>query len=473
MNDNDAAEVSTEVCKRKAHVDETRERRSTTAALDPNALHTTKNTVIESSPRLQSTRDSKRGKLFHFPSVPSNTTNNALIESTRGDDNEHHSSGKNPSSPRSFKSRLQWLQDHNIMHNVMLFLDETGLFQLENVHSEMIGPLSIARQWSCLSFSDENKKTYAHKRWRPINDEDVKTVLDEMESTKTEAFVCKDEDCDKDSDRNITFCDFPCKKDLLARHVGRNFAEEAIFVREREKEASQIYDFDRAPVDEDDIPMLIDRRSLTDTDISSSLRLSSLQVKNALGEHWSEWYDYRTNSVNEKFAFVRLSLRDGSGRFWHGFRRLTTNYNKTFFDLHLNMKELIEDMQWTELECFLKLNDTIYNSMQNNLKEMEPLMRMTQLTVSVCGKLLVATGGYSPLFRGYDGDDGKCFFHPRHYQCPLSETTENDLQWMPYRICLDVDKAQNELVIRFDCDHADLPFMKAEDIGKPNAFAHW
>ena len=132
------------------------------------------------------------------------------------------------------------------------------------------------------------------------------------------------------------------------------------------------------------------------------------------------------------------------------------------------MKELIRDMLWTELESYLS-----YTSMQNRLKAMEPLMRMTQLTISLDGKLLMATGGYSPSsFGGAVGNDG-CYFHPRHYRFPLADTTKNKLQWMPYRICMTDNSAQNELVIQFDCDHTDLPFMRAEDIGNPNAHAHW
>ena len=132
------------------------------------------------------------------------------------------------------------------------------------------------------------------------------------------------------------------------------------------------------------------------------------------------------------------------------------------------MKELIEDMQWTELKCVLDVNASTHISMRNRLDAIEPLMRMIQLTVSVSGKLLVATGG----FGGFEGSD-KCYFHPRHYKFPVADTTKNDLQWMPYRICMALDSELNDLAIRFDCDHADLPFMKAEDIGKPNAFAHW
>lgn len=478
MNHNDVTKVSMAINKRKADVDAKQERPSAIelcalSAFDANTLRATKDEMVETSRNAQSTANVKRGKVVHSASLPSDTTNNLLAELAKREINENQSDGKNSSLPLSLQSRLQWLQNHSIMNNIMFFLDETDLFQLENAHSEMIGPLAIARHWSYLSSSDERKFIHAHNRWRPMNAMDVKAVGKNIESTQNEADIPKDEDaCNKDNDRIITMNGYRCRKDLLARHIGQNFAKEALFVREREKEAEYIYNFDRTPTDENDVSIFKDHRSLTDFDTSSSQPVSSSQVASEREQYWCEWYDYRANSVNEQYAFVRFSLRDGSGRFWHGFRRLATNYNTTFFRLQFEMKELIKDMQWTELETYLKFNDATYTSTQNRLKAMEPLMRMTQLTVSIGGKLLVATGGYSPSFGGVAGND-KCYFHSRHYRLPLADTIKNDLQWMPYRICLEDNSAQNELVLQFNCDHANLPFMRAVDIGNPNANAHW
>ena len=427
------------------------------SAFNANTFNTVNNAAIESSPKEQPNGDSKRGKRVHVPShQTSDSINNFLIESTKVKDNGNRRCGKNFFSA-STKSRLQWLQNHNIMHNVMLFLDEVDLFHLENTHSEIIGLLSFARQWSHLSHRDDNKITYAHNRWRPTNEMDTEFVLNQMESIESKAVDHKDEAItDKGSDCDTTMLDHPCRDDLLARCIGRNFAEEAIFVRDREKEASHIYNFNRHALTPDDIPI-------------SSIESAASSWR----QHWAEWYDYRANSVNGKDAFVRFSLRDGSGRFWQGFRGLTTNYNTTFFRMQFDMKELIEDMHWTELESYLQSDDEIFASMQSRLQAMESLMKMTQITVSVCGKLLVATGGYSPRFGDVSENARKCYFHNRHYKLPLADTTKNDLHWMPYQICLAADPTQNELSIEFDCDHSDLPFMKAEDIGKPNAFAHW
>jgi hypothetical protein len=468
MNTNNVTKVQTALSKLGADAVKRREQPRTMelcllSAFNANSLPASLVAAVDTSSTTQSSANRKRS---HSPSIQSENKSNVLKKNFSG--------GKKSSISPSLQSRLQWLQDHGIMHNVLFFLDESDLFQLENAHSEMIGPLSIARQWSYLSISDENKTIYAQKRWRAMDEKDVEAVVDAMKSNGSEAVDPRyDDNCKrKDSGCDITMIGQPCKKELLARQIGRHFASEALFVKEREKEASHIYNFDRTPADVDDIPLLIDSDSSTDHEKRSNPTMPSSQVASDGGRHWCEWYDYRANSVNEKNAFVRLSLRDGSGRFWHGFRRLTTNYNKTFFRLHFNMKELIKDMRWTEFESYLTFNDTTYTSMQSRLKAMEALMRMTQLTVSLGGKLLVATGGYSPSFGSFPGN-GKCYFHARHYRLPLAETTKNELQWMPYRICLADDSAQNELVVQFDCDHPDLPFMKAEDIGNPNAFAHW
>mmetsp|Transcript_11441 Transcript_11441/g.32932 ORF Transcript_11441/g.32932 Transcript_11441/m.32932 type:complete len:429 (+) Transcript_11441:251-1537(+) len=382
--------------------------------------------------------------------------------------------------PRRLSSRLQILQDHNIIENVLIFLDETALFELENTHSEMIGRRPFARQWFFLSTCDEQRTNFSLCRWRPLNEDDVKSVNDGMESSMTMENCRTMDDNDNenrgnDSERrhDPSLIDMPPKKELLARRIGRDFAEEQIFVEEREKEASQIYMFDRAPENDIDIPISIGDSSLDDLSDSSPHSLSSLLNSKNEEQHWNEWFDYRMHSVNNRDAFVRLSLRDGSGRFWHGFRRLSTGHSRTFFSIRFDMKELIRDMRWTELEACSECQDTSYTSFQRKFRAMESLMRTTQLTVSLGRKLLMATGGCSLHSVAVRAATGACFFHNRNYRFPLSHSTENDLQWKPYRSRLAYDSVQNELVVRFDCDHTDLPFMRVEDIGNPKAHAHW
>ena len=101
--------------------------------------------------------DVKRGKRAHSPSGSCKTTNNAVTQSNTEKVNGYRNGGAEMSLPASSRSRLQKLQDHGIMQNVLSFLDETGLFQLENAHYNMIGSFAIARQWSALFICDENK----------------------------------------------------------------------------------------------------------------------------------------------------------------------------------------------------------------------------------------------------------------------------------------------------------------------------
>mmetsp|Transcript_6052 Transcript_6052/g.14995 ORF Transcript_6052/g.14995 Transcript_6052/m.14995 type:complete len:502 (-) Transcript_6052:150-1655(-) len=475
MKGNDLMTVSMAISKRKADLDPKRDGTGMMelclpSAFDKNNLNSNKAASVEDSFNVELSADVKRGKRNHLPFASSETTSSAVEKSSNGTMNKYRSGEEEKSLPVSHRSRLQQLQNHGIMPNVLSFLDETGLFQIENTYTKMIGSISIARQWCYLFVRDQNKTIPAQKKWRPMNEMDTKAIGD---NGLPKVGLKNEVDCEEHKDCDDSANGYRSKNESLARHIGRNFAQEALFVCEREKEAEKIYKFDHIPKDESDIPIFTDHRSLTCTEksiLASTLASSRASFQGKM--HWCEWYDFRANSVNEKYAFVRLSLRDGSGRFWHGFRRLTTNYNTTFFRLHFDMKELIKDMQWTELEFYLKFNDTTYSSMQNRLKAMEPLMRMTQLTVSLDEKLLVATGGYSPSFGSFAGN-GKCYFHPRHYQFPLASSTQNDLEWLPYRVSLDDNLAQNELVIQFECDHANLPFMRAQDIGNPNACAHW
>eukprot|EP00536_Pseudo-nitzschia_multiseries_P000049 jgi/Psemu1/165/gm1.165_g len=413
--------------------------------------------------------NSKRGKQKRsHPYSESSANRGIIITDSKKNKSDKCNIQNHKLAPPS--SRLQLLQDHNIIENVLIFLDETALFQLENTHSEMIGRWPFARQWFFLSTCDEQRTNFSLRRWRPFTEDDVKSVLACMESSMDED-GSKKRDNDSERDHDMTLFDLPCNKELLARQIGRNFAEEEIFVREREKEASNIYNFDRVPANECDIPISIGYSSLKNHGLSSSSSSSSFYLKKAV-LHWHEWFDYRLNSVNNKDAFVRLSLRDGSGRFWHGFRRLTTDH-RTFFKMSFGMEELIRDMRWTELESCSK-QDASYTSRKTRLKTIESLMRMTQLTVSLGRKLLIATGGYSPYFLGDRAiSTGEWFFHHRNYRFPLSHTTKNDLHWKPYRACLDYDSVQNQLRVKFDCDHTDLPFVRVEDIGNPNAHAHW
>lgn len=420
--------------KRKAGAEATTET-GLLSGIGTNSVDTVNNVAAGNESSSQPSSNSKRGKRTH---ASSEVKENNPIHSTKVNSNEDGKGGK---SSCSTPSRLQLLQNHNILHNVMTYLDEISLFQLENTYFEFIDISSIARQWSYLSSCDENKSIHHHKRWRSITEMDIESVGKEMELLDSKA---------RGENTSVDLPDSLSREDLLARRIGRNFAEEAIFVQEREKEASRIYDFDRTPYHANDIP------------------LSSRAIKETTGNHhWREWYDYRTNSVNSKHAFVRLSLLDGSGRFWQGFRELKTNYNTTFFRAVFNMSDLINHMDWTEL------HSALFPLMMNSwCGRMAHLMSMTQITVSMNGKLLIATGGYYTMTGGLNENE-KFVFHPRHYRLPLAKTTKNDLQWMPYQATLKVDTAANELALELECDHADLPFMKAADIGKAGACAHW
>jgi len=353
------------------------------------------------------------------------------------------------------KSRLQWLKNHNIMQLLMSFLEEADLYQLENAHSEMIGHTSIAGQWSYLCNCDKSKTKYAHWRWQQIDEKDANVLANEIESLYIKSNFHMD-GVAEDGGMDIQMRDLPSGKDLLARHLGRKFAKEAIFVRYREREASLLYDFGRTPVSYYEV-------------VKNSPKIDIEMC--GFRHHWSEWYDYRANSVDGKNAFVRLSLNDGSGRVWEGFRVLKTSYNTTFFCMKFNMKDLIEDMRWTELENYLNLYDVRDKSEYNKVKtSMEKSLRMTQLTISIGEKLLMATGG----MRDYSLDSLYLLeFHSRHYRLPLSNTSENEIGWTPYKSKMKLNSAGDELEIELTCNHSDLPFMKAEDIGKPGAYAHW
>jgi len=349
---------------------------------------------------------------------------------------------------QSYKSssRLRLLRDHGILNDVILCLDEVDLYQFQKAcavpvyqendkHDGVIGSIEINKHWARLRSCDQSRVNH---RWLQ---DDSNRPYSMSEALSPDLWEHK-----MDRDRGV------------------EFAKDALFVRAREKEALDIYDFDRKPLHENDVPM---KKSV----ISQK---SDRKKQSYAQQHWSQWFDYRKDSVNKKHAFVRFTLRDGSHRCWEGYRKIETHYNTTFFRMRFTRSELMKDMNcW----WFGRSTSTSSSGAKTSHEAKALVVGQTQLTIAFEDKLLIATGGISKPFsdvsdsRNFAGE--RYFFHARHYDEPLADHTKNDLEWKPYRSYIVDNCNQDEIVFEFDCDHANLPFMRASDIGDPNAAAHW
>jgi hypothetical protein len=86
-----------------------------------------------------------------------------------------------------------------------------------------------------------------------LNAQDIDAVQNIIKKTKAD--TKSDDNNTNSNNNNNNNRDCPSKQELLSRCLGRNFAKEALFVQNREKEASIIYTFDQTPLDKDNIPI--------------------------------------------------------------------------------------------------------------------------------------------------------------------------------------------------------------------------
>ncbi|KAL3935133.1 MAG: hypothetical protein SGARI_003097 [Bacillariaceae sp.] len=102
------------------------------------------------------------------------------------------------------------------------------------------------------------------------------------------------------------------------------------------------------------------------------------------------------------FVFVELSLLDGSNRSWRGFRQTKLTSKKTEdlliheqFTVEWNMKELVNDpeMQWWECGQYCNRHLPHYYKRQEARSEFVKLVDNVQITISLNGSLIFASGG--------------------------------------------------------------------------------
>ncbi len=249
-----------------------------------------------------------------------------------------------------------------------------------------------------------------------------------------------------------------------ARRRGRDYVEARAFTGHLAEEADRIYDFDCPPV-----PYFY----------PIPCRKGESPVPDASpcwGQEWSSWTGDGT-SAGAFDVFLNLTVRDGSGRSWNGYRTVRS-ISPSEVEISLDIIPLVEELRWRELRQYHARLGELRRKGQHHgsddrhshhlaMRELESIMRRLQVTVTRAGAgdcdsddrhhgndgrschprrgrlLLCATGGFHCMAAGNPLFDCSAYFHDRCPRRPLATVISGG----PYTTCMTIT-ADDRLVIK-------------------------
>lgn len=269
-----------------------------------------------------------------------------------------------------------------------------------------------------------------------------------------------------------------------SRRRGRDYVEARIFTKLLAKEAEGIYNFDCQPVPYFcHIPY---RHNMLDNETGRRRKEESARpgtpstiISPCWEQGWSSWtdddHDDNVTSDGTADVFLNLTVRDGSGRSWSGYRSVRS-ISPSEVDLSLDIIPLIDELRWTELRRYHTRiaqmrrgmvqnhhHNGRYDDHQLAAKGLENIARNLQVTITrLVGtyddlhersikynilrkrrRLLCATGGFYRMRLGNPFLDCSAYFHDRSPRQPLSTSISGG----PFTTCMTIT-TDDRLVIK-------------------------
>jgi len=317
-----------------------------------------------------------------------------------------------------------------VFRSILNYLDEFDLYQIERMHRydangeiRLVVNSSFSYQWVYLDQLDRSRG--ANERWR------------------------RPQETEKNVDNRNTV--------EAARFRGIEYVRNALFARNRAKEAWDYFDFNRDIVSANDVPVR-SIKSMTEKAGDwirpiSKQRDVPIQYLLMPLDYWQKWtcldgegvaMDDRTLDVFLELCFHKGGGSSSETRYWRGFRKAHYYWRNNSIRIRLDLDSLVQDMGWTELK---DIRDQSRDYRQSHCdgsisqRRMKSLMKKIQVTVldvadfsSIATpsdqdrRLLIATGGYaSPAHSRRDytiifaANANVARFHCRNDRSPLEQ----------------------------------------------------
>ena len=275
------------------------------------------------------------------------------------------------------------------LRHVLSFLAERDLYHLEDAWPIRVRQVS-APQWKRFSKEQHKRNGRFNTAWRPR----ASAIEEKYRAAEAQATQAAGHRKTLRQERRLS---------------GRDFVRHSMLAEKLANEAELIYDFDKKP-EGDTTPSGASQRPAHTIHLKGSVashdydhnqwkhwRVDSLEGRVMKTLRAENGVGSETDSHQGPYVFLRLSLRDGTSRCWEGFRevsavrKLSSAHKNGAWLLKFDLKRLIREMGWVELEDLCKSWDDSF-PWRCSLA-MTRAMKMLQVTIVSAGKLVLATGG--------------------------------------------------------------------------------